>query len=206
MSLDTDFYYTKNGLCQYKIGQKIPEFAPMNYELKFSFNKTSLDIIIGLALVPNEVTNFLNDNWLHIGLFFYKIIPSLVITTGKIQVAGNIVFNDYDKINIEEWLQSTDDYVNLVVANVHHEYEVKELRRIKLPLMSKIREVLKEQVLCTSESIENVLKIIKHGFFIPWMVYYTDEECHYIPETAEAQQKGVHIINDPKEKKIHVYY
>lgn len=206
MSSTTEFEFDKNGGCQYTIGQELPEFAPMNYEAKFSFNKTSLDIIIGLALDEDEKSNRLNSDWLHVNLFFYRIIPSLVITTGYLQVAGNIVFKDHNKINIEDWLQSTDDYVNLVVVDDYHGYKVKEIRRVKLPLMAKVREVLKEQVSRCSGEIENDLEIVERGFLVPWMINYTDEQCNYTYETSDAIQKGKHIINEPKEKIAHVYY
>ena len=79
MKSKTEFSFSNKGVCQYEIGQKCPEFAPMNYEVKYSFNEKSLDIIIGLA--PSR-SNYFNDSWLSISLFVYRCIPTILITTG----------------------------------------------------------------------------------------------------------------------------
>lgn len=39
MKSQISFKYSNKGECQYSIGQKLSEFAPMNYEAKFAFNE-----------------------------------------------------------------------------------------------------------------------------------------------------------------------
>ena len=64
MKSETVFEYSNKGDCQYKVGQLVPEFAPMNREIKISFNENSLDIIIGVAIEPEDVWRYLNCDWL----------------------------------------------------------------------------------------------------------------------------------------------
>lgn len=203
MGSQTYFDYSNKGECQYEIGQKLTEFAPMNMDAKFSFNEKSMDIIVGLA--PSR-SDYFNGRWLNINLFIYRCIPTILVTTGYFQVSGSIVIKNSDNINIDEWLNSTDDYVNLVLVDDYESYEVKEIRRIQLPLMKTIRKILKEQIECGEGEINNTLKIIDNGFQTPWMIRYTDEECKYVQECAVAIQKGTYIINEPKEKEPHFYF
>lgn len=199
----TDFNYSNKGECQYKIGQELKEFAPMNVEAKFSFNKNSLDIIIGLA--PSEEIDYLNDG-LNIALFVYHCIPTVIVGGGYFLVSGSIVIKNSDNIDINEWLSSSNDTVNLILVDDYNNYEVKEIRCVQLPMMKTIRKVLKEQVGCVDGEIENTLKIIDIGFQRPWMIRYKDEECKYAKESDSDIQKGAYAIYEPKEKKIHVYY
>ena len=50
MESKTVFEYSNKGECQYKVGQLIPEFAPMNREIKISF------WILSLGLQLNQKT------------------------------------------------------------------------------------------------------------------------------------------------------
>ena len=199
---DNSFTYSKKGECQYKIGQELIEFKPMNLDAKFSFTKKSLDIIIGLAPSRN---NYLNEGWLSVTLFIYRNIPTILVTTGYFQVSGSIIIKNKENINIDEWLNSTDDSVNLVLVDDYKDYEVKEIRRIQLPMMKTIRKVLHEQAKCVDGEIENTLKILDLGFQKPWMIYYKDEECKYSQETSDEIQKGTYDVFHPQEKKAHEY-
>lgn len=203
MKSQISFKYSNKGECQYSIGQKLSEFAPMNYEAKFAFNEKSLDIIIGLAQ-PDRA--HLNADWLHINLFIYRNIPSIIITTGYIQVVGSIVVGNITNVNIEDWINGTDEYVNLVILDDFESYSVQEIRRIKLPLLKTIRNIVREQIGCFKGEIQNTLEIIEKGFPKPWMIYYTDEQCKYVNENSAILQTGTYIINEPKEKKVHVYF
>lgn len=203
MESQISFKYSNKGECQYSIGQKLSEFAPMNYEAKFAFNEKSLDIIIGLAQPDRE---HLNANWLHINLFIYRNIPSIIITTGYIQVVGSIVVENITNVNIEDWINGTDEYVNLVILDDFESYSVQEIRRIRLPLLKTIRNIVREQIGCSKGEIQNTLEIIKKGFPKPWMLYYTDEQCKYVNENSDILQTGTYITNEPKEKKVHVYF
>ena len=80
MVSESNFNYSNKGGCQYKIGQELKEFAPMNVDAKFSFNKYSLDIIIGLA--PSEDYDYLNNDWLSIVLFIFHCIPTVLVVGG----------------------------------------------------------------------------------------------------------------------------
>ncbi|MBP5340600.1 MAG: hypothetical protein J6Z14_15065 [Prevotella sp.] len=205
MVSETAFEYSNKGECQYKVGQIVREFEPMNRELKVSFNKTSLDIIIGVAIEPKDVWRYLNANWLHVNLFHYHYIPTLIVGSGYFQVAGKVLIKNVENINIEEWLNSTDESVNLVLVNDFKTYEVLGIRHIQLPMMKTIRNILKEQTKCCDAEIANTLELIDRGFQIPWMMHYTDELCNYVKETSDAIQKGEYIINEPKEKQLHIY-
>lgn len=176
----------------------------MNYEVKFAFNEKSLDIIIGLATQPDRA--YLNTGWLNVNLFIYRNIPSIIITTGYIQVVGSIVVGNITNVNIEDWIDGTDEYVNLVILDDFESYSVQEIRRIRLPMLKTIRNVIKGQIGCFNGEIQNTLEIIKKGFQTPWMIYYTDEECKYVDEKLDILQTGTYIINEPKEKKVHVYF
>lgn len=204
MKSKNKFTFSNKGVCQYEIGQKCPELAPMNYELKFSFNEKSLDVIIGLA---NPDRKHLNESWLNISLFIYRSIPTIILTTGYIQVVGRIIIKHENSININDWVNGSDDHVNLVVVDdYNNSYEVKEIRKIQLPMMKTIRDILKNQIECVDEEIKNTIEILKRGFQTPWMIRYTDEVCEYVQETSEEFQTGEYIINETKEKVAHVYY
>ena len=202
MKSNTKFYFSNQGECEYEIGQKCPEFAPMNYELKFSFNENSLDVIVGLA-DPDRA--YLNESWLNISLFIYHSIPTIILTTGYIQVAGSIIIKNNSRINVNDWVNGSDDHVNLVVVDDYNSYEVKEIRKIQLPMMKTIRDILKKQIECVDGEIKNTIKIMERGFQTPWMIYYTDEECKYVQESSNEVQTGEYIINETKEKVAHVY-
>lgn len=206
MDMQTEFYYENKGECQYKIGQKVPEFAPMNREIKISFNDSSLDIIIGVAIDKEDVWKYLNRDWLSIGLFYYHHIPSIIVTGGYFQVAGNVVIKGVEGINVEEWVNGVDDHVNLVLVNDFDTYEIMDIRQIQLPMMKTIRKILKEQIKCVDGEIQNTLGIIDKGFQVSWMIYYKDEECRYKKETSGETQSGTYTVYEPKEKQIHVYY
>ena len=204
MKSQTEFEYSNKGVCQYEIGQIVPEFAPMNYEIKVSFNQTSFDIIIGLA---NPERTYLNESWLNVSLFNYQMIPTIIVTTSYIQVVGKVLLKSNSNININDWVNESDDHVNLVIVDdYNNSFEVKEIRRIQLPMLKTIRSILKKQIECLDGEIDNTIKIIERGFPTPWMIYYTDEECQYIKETSDELQTGTYIINEPTEKEIHVYY
>ncbi len=205
MKSETIFEYSNKGECQYKVGQLIPEFAPMNLELKISFNEKSLDIIIGVAIDPKDVWRYLNCDGLSISLFVYQNIPALIVTGGYFQVAGNIVLKNAENINPQDWVNGTDEYVNLVLVNDFENYEVLDIRRIRLPMMKTIRNILKQQLECYDAEIGNALSLIEKGFQTPWMLYYQDEECLYDNETPDEIQKGTYIVHEPKEKRLHVY-
>ena len=203
MNSKTNFNFSNKGVCQYEIGQKCPELAPMNYELKFSFNDNSLDVIVGLA---DPDRTYLNESWLNISLFIYRSIPTIILTTGYIQVVGSIIIKN-NSINVNDWVNGSDDHVNLIVVDdYNNNYEVKEIRKIQLPMMKTIRNVLKKQIECVEGEIQNTLDIIERGFPIPWMIEYTDEECKFVRERTDELQTGEYIINKPKEKVAHVYY
>ena len=202
MESQTEFNYSNKGECQYKIGQELAEFKPMNLDAKFSFTEKTMDIIVGLA--PSR-TNYFNGSWLNISLFIYRCIPTILVTTGYFQVSGSIIIKNRDNINIDEWLNSTEDNVNLILVDDYEGYEVKEIRNIQLPMMKTIRKVLKEQAKCVDGEIENTLKILDLGFQKPWMNYYKDEECKYSQETSNDTQRGIYEIYEPKEKQAHVY-
>ena len=204
MNSNNKFNFSNKGVCQYEIGQKCPELAPMKYELKFSFNEKSLDIIVGLA---NPDRKHLNESWLNISLFIYRSIPTIILTTGYIQVVGRIIIKNNNSINVNDWVNGSDDHVNLVVVDVYNNsYEVKEIRKIQLPMMKTIRDILKNQIECVDEEIKNTIEILERGFRTPWMIRYTDEVCEYVQETSEEFQTGEYIINETKEKVAHVYY
>lgn len=203
MNSKTNFNFSNKGVCQYEIGQKCPELAPMNYELKFSFNDNSLDVFVGLA---DPDRTYLNESWLNISLFIYRSIPTIILTTGYIQVVGSIIIKN-NSINVNDWVNGSDDHVNLIVVDdYNNSYEVKEIRKIQLPMMKTIRNVLKKQIECVEGEIQNTLDIIERGFPIPWMIEYTDEECKFVRERTDELQTGEYIINKPKEKVVHVYY
>ncbi len=203
MKSSTIFNFSNKGECQYQIGQRCPEFAPMNYELKFSFNNKSLDIIVGLA-EPNRA--YLNESGLKISLFIYHSIPTIILTTGYIQVVGSIIIKDNNRINVNDWVNGSDNHVNLVVVDDYSSYEVKEIRKIQLPMMKTIRDVLKNQIECVDGEIDNTVKIIERGFQTPRMIYYANEECKYVHESSDEVQTGEYVINETKEKVAHVYY
>ena len=138
--------------------------------------------------------------------FFICFYPSIIITTGYIQVVGSIVVGNITNVNIEDWIDGTDEYVNLVILDDFESYSVQEIRRIRLPMLKTIRNVIKGQIGCFNGEIQNTLEIIKKGFQTPWMIYYTDEECKYVDEKLDILQTGTYIINEPKEKKVHVYF
>lgn len=204
MKSKTVFSFSNKGVCQYEIGQKCPEFAPMNYELKFSFNEKSLDVIVGLA---DPDRTYLNESWLNISLFIYHSIPTIILTTGYIQVVGRIIIKNNNSINVNDWVNGSDDHVNLVVVDdYNNSYEVKEIRKIQLPMMKTIRDILKNQVECVDGEIKNTIEILERGFQTHWMNYYKDEECQYVQESSDSFQSGTYIINEPEEKVAHVYY
>jgi hypothetical protein len=202
MKSKTEFSFSNKGVCQYEIGQKCPEFAPMNYEVKYSFNEKSLDIIIGLA--PSR-RNYFNDSWLSISLFVYRCIPTILITTGYLRVTGSIIIKNRNNIDVKDWVNGSDDYVNLILVDDYDSYEIKEIRRVRLPMMNTIRNVLKKQIECVDGEIKNTLEIIERGFQIPWMIEYKDEECKFVKECSDELQTGEYIIYEPKEKVAHVY-
>lgn len=202
MKSKTEFSFSNKGVCQYEIGQKCPEFAPMNYEVKYSFNEKSLDIIIGLA--PSR-SNYFNDSWLSISLFVYRCIPTILITTGYLRVTGSIIIKNRNNIDVKDWVNGSDDYVNLILVEDYDSYEIKEIRRVRLPMMNTIRNVLKKQIECVDGEIKNTLEIIERGFQIPWMIEYKDEECKFVKECSDELQTGEYIIYEPKEKVAHVY-
>lgn len=202
MKSKIEFSFSNKGVCQYEIGQKCPEFAPMNYEVKYSFNEKSLDIIIGLA--PSR-SNYFNDSWLSISLFVYRCIPTVLITTGYIQVAGSIIIKNSNNIDIKDWVNGSDDYVNLILVDDYDGYKIKEIRRVRLPMMNTIRNILKEQMECVDGEIKNTLEIIERGFQIPWMIEYTDEECKFVKECSDELQTGEYIIHEQKKKVAHIY-
>ena len=134
------------------------------------------------------------------------MIPTIIVTTGYIQVVGKVLLKSNSNININDWVNESDDHVNLVIVDdYNNSFEVKEIRRIQLPMLKTIRSILKKQIECLDGEIDNTIKIIERGFQTPWMIYYTDEECQYIKETSDELQTGTYIINEPKEKEIHVY-
>ena len=110
------------------------------------------------------------------------------------------VIEQFNKLGISLYIQ------NYGIETLTESGEVKEIRRIQLPLMKTIRKILKEQIECGEGEINNTLKIIDNGFQTPWMIRYTDEECKYVQECAVAIQKGTYIINEPKEKEPHFYF
>lgn len=203
MVLQTNFTFCNKGECQYAIGQKLSEFAPMNYEAKYSFNEKSMDIIIGIA--PSK-SNYFNDSWLSVSLFIYRCVPTILVTTGYVRVTGSIIIKNQNNIDVSDWLNGSDDYVNLILVDVQDSYAIKEIRRVQLPMMKTIRNVLKKQIECVDREIQNTLDIIERGFPIPWMIEYTDEECKFVRERTDELQTGEYIINNPKEKVTHVYY
>ena len=159
-------------------------------------------LIIGLA--PSR-SNYLNNGWLSISLFIYRSIPTIIVSTGYFQVSGRIIIKNNGNINADEWLNGLDDSVNLVLVDDYSGYEVKEIRKIQLPMLKTIRKVLKKQVKCVDGEIENTLKILDLGFQKSWMIYYSDEECKYSQETSDDIQKGTYEIFHPQEKIAHVY-
>lgn len=195
MESQTIFNFSNKSNCQYVIGQKCPEFAPMNYEIKYSFNERSLDIIIGVAPSRN---NYLNDSWLSVRLFNYRSIPTILVTTGYLQVAGSIIIKN-ENIDVNEWVNGSCDFVNLVLVDDYDDYIIKEIRTIQLPMMKTIRKVLKNQIKCGEGEIKNTLDIIEREFQIPWMIEYTDEECKFVKECPGGLQQGTYSINMPKE-------
>lgn len=159
-----------------------------------------------MGLRHNQIEHTLIQGWLNVSLFIYRNIPSIIITTGYIQVVGSIVVGNITNVNIEDWIDGTDEYVNLVILDDFESYSVQEIRRIRLPMLKTIRNVIKGQIRCFKGEIQNTLEIIKKGFQTPWMIYYTDEECKYVDEKLDILQTGTYIINEPKEKKVHVYF
>ena len=134
-----------NNNCCYEIGQFVPQFYPMNYEAVISLNKTSFDVIIGLA-TPDEraINSIMNE--INFFLFCYDDVPVITIWNGyyKFPTYVNVYNNEY--ADPKEWVNENDDVVNIVIVDDHKSYKVVGLRRVKLPIMKKIREICKEQL------------------------------------------------------------
>lgn len=188
--------YSSEKPCPYQIGQFVPQFYPMNYEANIELTKTSLNIIIGLA-EPDErsVSSFMEN--INFFLFCFDNVPVLTVWNGyhSFPTYINVFENQY--ADPSEWVNETDDEVSIVIIDDHKSYKVVGIRKIKLPLMKRIREVCKEQIhLPVKSMVDTAFDRIMCCFSDYAMNKYHEEECRFGKVTDEDIQTGTHDFLD----------
>ena len=186
--------YSEDRPCQYTIGQFVPQFYPMNYEAKIEFTKTSFDVIIGLADPDQRAINSFMEG-INFFLFCYDHVPVLTIWNGyyKFPTYVNVFDNNYAEPI--DWINETDDDVSIVIIDDHKSYKVVGIRKVKLPLMKKIREICKDQILLPSKGmVDSAFDRIMCLFSDHALNKYHEEECRYGKVTEEDIQTGTHNL------------
>ncbi len=187
--------YSADKPCPYEIGQFVPQFYPMNYEANIVLTKTSFDVIIGLADNPEiQATKSIMDQ---INFFLCCIdkIPILKIWNGHHTFNTYVNVFDYEYADPIDWINESDDEVNIVVVDDLKSYKVTGIRKIKLPLMKRIREICQEQ-------LQLKLKSLVDSEFDRIMCYYSDnklvdfheEECRFGKIADGDIQTGTYTI------------
>ena len=188
--------YSSEKPCPYQIGQFVPQFYPMNYEANIELTKTSLNIIIGLAEPDERSVNSFMEN-INFFLFCFDNVPVLTVWNSyhSFPTYINVFENQY--ANPSEWVNETDDEVSIVIIDDHKSYKVVGIRKIKLPLMKRIREVCKEQIHLPGKSmVDTAFDRIMCCFSDYAMNKYHEEECRFGKVTDEDIQTGTHDFLD----------
>lgn len=188
--------YSADKPCQYQIGQFVPQFYPMNYEVKIEFTKTSFDIIIGLASPDQWSINTFMEQ-INFFLFCFDDVPVLTVWNGyhKFPTYVNVFENEY--ADPKEWVNETDDEVNIVIIDDHKSYKVVGIRKVKLPLMKRIREVCKDQLQLPIKSmVDSAFDRIMCLFSDYARNKFHEEECRFGKITDGDIQTGTHSLFD----------
>lgn len=188
--------YSSEKPCPYQIGQFVPQFYPMNYEANIELTKTSLNIVIGLAEPDERSVNSFMEN-INFFLFCFDNVPVLTVWNSyhSFPTYINVFENQY--ANPSEWVNETDDEVSIVIIDDHKSYKVVGIRKIKLPLMKRIREVCKEQIhLPVKSMVDTAFDRIMCCFSDYAMNKYHEEECRFGKVTDEDIQTGTHDFLD----------
>ena len=187
--------YSAEKPCPYQIGQFVPQFYPMNYEANVVLNKTSFDVIIGLADDPDlrATKSFMDE--INFFLFCFDNVPVLKIWNGyhSFPTYVNVFENEY--ADPKEWINETDDEVNIVVIDDFKSYKVTGIRKVKLPLMKRIREICQEQLqLPTKSMVDSAFDRIMCCFSDYTINRFHEEECRFGKVTDGDIQTGTHTL------------
>lgn len=184
-----------NKQCNYEIGQFVPQFYPLRNEAIISLTKSSFDIIIGLSSPEESDIKKLMEQ-INIYLFCFDKVPVLTIWNNyrtTLTTYVNVFNNDYAEP--KDWVNETDDIVNIIIVDFHEVYKVVGIRRIKLPIMKRIREVCKEQLsLPISSMVDSSFDKIMCSFSDYKLNQFHEEECSFGKLSSEEIQIGSHRI------------
>lgn len=141
-SQDPDFQSS-----DYSVGQIVEEFKGLRrWTLKISYNKRSIDILFGI--IGEDQIEMWNEQ-LNIDLFQDNDIPYMTLWNGHGKVSCVFNANDIKESQDIAWLKETCEDVNIVFIDIFKkEGEVLFVRKIHLPILNKIREILKKQFMC----------------------------------------------------------
>ena len=185
--------YSTEKPCPYQIGQFVPQFYPMNYEANIELTKTSFNVIIGLADPDARSINSFMEN-INFFLFCFDNVPVLTVWNGyhSFPTYVNVFENEYAEP--KDWVEETDDEVNIVIIDDHKlSYKVVGIRKVKLPLMKRIREICREQIkLPTRSMVDSAFDRIMCCFSDYAINKYHEEECRFGRVTDEDIQTGTH--------------
>lgn len=185
--------YSTEKPCPYQIGQFVPQFYPMNYEANIELTKTSFNVIIGLADPDARSINSFMEN-INFFLFCFDNVPVLTVWNGyhSFPTYVNVFENEYAEP--KDWVDETDDEVNVIIIDDHKlSYKVVGIRKVKLPLMKRIREICREQIkLPTRSMVDSAFDRIMCCFSDYSINKYHEEECRFGRVTDEDIQTGTH--------------
>jgi len=185
--------YSADKPCPYQIGQFVPQFYPMNYEARIALTKTSFDVIIGLADPDQRSINTFMEE-INFFLFSFDNVPVLTVWNGyhSFPTYVNVFENEYAAP--KDWVDETDDEVNVIIIDDHKlSYKVVGIRKVKLPLMKRIREICREQIkLPTRSMVDSAFDRIMCCFSDYAINKYHEEECRFGRVTDEDIQTGTH--------------
>jgi hypothetical protein len=187
--------YSADKPCPYQIGQFVPQFYPMNYEASIALTKTSFDVIIGLANPGQDsIDKFMEE--INFFLFSFDDVPVLTVWNGyySFPTYVNVFENEYAEP--KDWVEETDDEVNIVIIDDHKlSYKVVGIRKVKLPLMKRIREICREQIkLPTRSMVDSAFDRIMCFFSDYARNKYHEEECRFGEVSDGDIQTGTHKI------------
>lgn len=191
--------------CDYKIGNKLEEFAGLSrWTLKISYNKKSIDILFGI--IGEKQIDMWNKE-LNIDLFQYNDIPCMTLWNGYGKIACFFDVNDIEELDVVGWLKETCEDVNLVFVDIFKKKgEVLFIRRLHLPILNKIREILKKQYMrfYSKEAFEFQTDQLLLEFSNYARNKYKDNRIRYSSLSSIEPQKASYEEYLPTDKEGHL--
>lgn len=188
----------------YKIGNILEEFVGLRrWTLKISYNKKSIDILFGI--IGEDQIDMWNEE-LNIDLFQYNDIPCMTLWNGHGKVSCFFNVNDIEEFDVVDWLNETCEDVNLVFVDIFKKKgEVLFIRRLHLPILNKIREILKNQYMRYSkEEFEFQVDQLILSFSDYARNKYKDNRIRYYSLSSIEPQKASYEEYQPVDKEGHI--